>query len=81
VGENKHMAARLLGIDVKTLCSRLEEYRLLYGQFGLRFLLPSLLLCQNDPDFHATSFVSGQSDRPRLSLRSRRTAPRRVYRA
>ena len=75
VGGNKHMGARMLGIAVKILYCRLVAYRFLQGQFGLMFLPLNPLPCQNDPDFHATSFVSVQSDVSRLSLYIRRAAP------
>jgi hypothetical protein len=39
VGENQHIAARVLGLGGKILYRRLEEYRLPYDQFDL-FLCP-----------------------------------------
>jgi hypothetical protein len=75
-GGHKPMAARVLGIGVKTLYRRLAAYRLPEDQCGRIFLPPSPLLYQNDPDFHTPSFASGQFAMPRLALGIRcRTQP------
>ena len=53
----------------KTRWCRLAVYRFLSGQFGLLFLALSLRPYQNDPNFQAISFVSGQYDMPRRARR------------
>ena len=80
VGGNQYMPAGMLGLGGKTLFRRLATYRSLQGQFGLIFPSFIPLPYQNDPNFHVPSFISGQSDLPRLSLCIRRASPRRVYR-
>jgi len=65
VGWNQPMAACILGVGEKIRWRGLAAYRLPPGQFCLLFLPLSLRPYQNDPNFQAISFASGQYEMPR----------------